>query len=376
MTQQLALAENVINVPSLEKREMLTRNEVLRMAGAVQDILDHVLKKGTHYDVIPGTDRPALLKAGAEKVAATFRLAPKCKIESEGGRHAGYFRHIVTCSLYSIGSEVFVGEGVGICSTDEEKYRWQVAINHEHFESFDPSQRRIKFKKDRDSGEVIKIEQVASDFADKDNTVLKMSAKRALVAAILNATACSDMFTQDEDFLEEVAEAMGEQAESKPREEKKARPIPTINLPKYGRNHCKGKPVNDPSVTIEDLQYYFKNISDNIDKPERASYKKSNQATLDGIKAEIERRQAEAKSNEPTQEQAQEGSGAGASESEQPDPKFPDETWEALAKDIVNYKAECAALVKKYAVKSVLDVPSSKRGSFFSEFKELIKHKS
>ena len=43
----------------------------------VQDVMRGVMQKGVHYGQVPGCGpTPTLLKAGAEKLCLTFRLAP------------------------------------------------------------------------------------------------------------------------------------------------------------------------------------------------------------------------------------------------------------------------------------------------------------
>src|SRR5690606_1944331 len=76
---------------------------------------------------IPGCgDKPTLLKAGAEKLCLTFRLSPTYVVTKTelGGGHREYE---VRCTLTHITSGRVFGEGVGICSTHESKYRYRKA---------------------------------------------------------------------------------------------------------------------------------------------------------------------------------------------------------------------------------------------------------
>lgn len=57
-------------------------------------------------------------------------------------------------------------------------------------------------------------------------------------------------------------------------------------LPNFGRN--KGQPIS--GVETKDLEWYAGAMRKSIDDPEKARWRDSNQAMLDAIEAEIERR--------------------------------------------------------------------------------------
>jgi hypothetical protein len=97
-----------------------------------------------------------------------------------------------------------LGEGIGECSSNEEKYKWRKAYDEE-WNATPENRRRIKFGKYKDK-------QVRTEPADVANTILKMAKKRAQVDAVITCTAASDIFTQDiEDLPEEVvAEIVGQ----------------------------------------------------------------------------------------------------------------------------------------------------------------------
>jgi hypothetical protein len=145
-------------------------------------------------------------------------MAPAFKIERidmpEGHREI-----VCTCTLTHIGTGAVHSVGLGSCSTMESKYRWRNSSracpecqveairkskNGEGFycwrkiggcgATFDDGDPRIIAQK---------IGKVPNpDIADVYNTVLKMSAKRAAVAATLIATGAGDLFVipdHDED---------------------------------------------------------------------------------------------------------------------------------------------------------------------------------
>ena len=190
----------------------LTAADVRAQVNLMQDVMQEVMKKDTHYGVIPGTQQPSLYKAGAEKIMSTFRLAADPQVEPIG--HDGEVAYRVKVNILSA-SGAFLGAGIGECSSSEDKYAWRAALCDEEFDLTPENRRRIKFAKYR--GNVEKKKQVRTNPADVSNTVLKMAKKRGLIDAVLTVTAASDLFTQDIEDLppEVVAEMIGETRPSK-----------------------------------------------------------------------------------------------------------------------------------------------------------------
>lgn len=173
----------VLDAPSNELLP-ISSGQVKAQVQAIQQLMKDVMKDKEHYGTIPGCGpKPTLLKAGAEKLAFMFRLAPRYDVtvhELDGG----HFRYELKCRLESLITGRTIAEGVGCCSSLETKYAYA--------------------GKDNDGNKLPR-----TNLEDVRNTVEKMAAKRALVAAVLNGTAASDIFTQD---LEEIAEVIGETA--------------------------------------------------------------------------------------------------------------------------------------------------------------------
>ena len=232
-----------------DKQEVsLTRQDKIDI---VRDRLDTVIQlykdvliKDVHYGVIPGTAKPSLLKAGAEKVILMFQFVPTFKYDKiQNGTHREY---IVTCSLFTA-SGILVGEGLGSCSTEEKKYAKRKAC------LICPTCGKdtvIKGKVEYGGGYVCfakkggcgakfadtdtKITSQAQgevdnpDVADAFNTVLKMAKKRALVDAVLTVAGVSDVFTQDVEDFSEYTYAPIDEVVEKPKEEVKAEEKPKV----------------------------------------------------------------------------------------------------------------------------------------------------
>lgn len=209
------------NVVAVQQQEYkpLTSAEIQQQVNAIQHVLRDVMQRDVHYGVISGCKQPSLFKPGAEKIMATFRLAADPDITDLSADDV--IRYQVKVRLTSP-SGVFVGAGVGECSSNEEKYRWRRAVCKEEFEDTAPERRREKWKK-YGSKPAFKEQQVRTEPADLANTILKMAKKRAQVDAVLTATAASDCFTQDvEDLPDELRGQMddnrpaGVQAQQQP----------------------------------------------------------------------------------------------------------------------------------------------------------------
>lgn len=132
----------------------------------IADVVGKYLAPGTDYNIIPGCGRkPALLKAGAEKLAAIFNYRSTSRILNR----IEHFEQLFV--LYEVETTIYdpdgtiISVGLGSCNSKERKYQ-------------------------------------RSDFAGNLNTILKMAKKRSYVDAILTACHGSGVFTQD---LEDIA---------------------------------------------------------------------------------------------------------------------------------------------------------------------------
>lgn len=187
----------------------LTANAVVARARLIQEVMTKLMKKDTHYGVIPGTQKPTLYKPGAEQLLVTFRIAPDSPVVEDLSTPDNV-RYRVTRRGLSNGQ--IVAAGVGEASSDEEKYKWRRPVCDAEYEAAPEDRKRLKYKRDGSTDK-----QIRTNPADVANTILKMADKRAFVAMALLATAASDCFVQDlEDLPEEVREAVVEGESPKP----------------------------------------------------------------------------------------------------------------------------------------------------------------
>jgi hypothetical protein len=171
----------------------MTVAEMSSQVRLVQEMMQGVMKQGTHYGIIKGCgNKPTLLKPGAEKLCMTFRLAPTYEVTRDDLPN-GHREYAVVCTLSHITTGNVWSQGVGCCSSMESKYR---------------------YRNSWESGKKIKKE--TEDPADQFNTVLKMAKKRAHIDAVLTATSASDIFTQDIEDYPQVEPAVDKPRTSAP----------------------------------------------------------------------------------------------------------------------------------------------------------------
>lgn len=178
-------------------RPVIDVDEAITEHKRMTEIITKALEEKRDYGTVPGTkDRMTLYKAGAERLAKIFGLVPTFEIvekevdhfrpvdysyytKREGrksGTAHGYYRYVIRCDLIHALSGAIVGYGYGSCSTLESKY--------------------------------------VSRPRESENTVLKMSKKRAFVDSVLTALALSDRFTQDMEDMAVEDEAVPEVEEA------------------------------------------------------------------------------------------------------------------------------------------------------------------
>jgi hypothetical protein len=293
---------------SLATSHELSPEDVLKQVQKIQQVMAMAMKQDEHYGVIPGTAKPTLLKAGAEKLLLLFRLDPEYEVShSRDGTHLTV---LSKCTLFHIPTGNRMGSGWGWCSTMESKYAYRQAkrkcpkcgeetINRSKFASRGPEPGWYCHRKvggcgaefPANDGLIVNqpLGRVANpDLADLYNTVLKMANKRSLVAAVLNVTAASDIFTQD---LEDTDLANGHAAAGSgpspigsARRGESETPLPVREI------HAE----NPPTQLIDDAreepppwegQNQKSPAQDWLDALQLAETKKAYEHTKDGLKA-------------------------------------------------------------------------------------------
>jgi hypothetical protein len=202
-----------------ESGKALTVEQIREQVNLIQKVMKSFMKEGVHFGKIPGCPKPSLWKPGAEKIATTFRISVgTSSVENLSTDDFVKFK-VTATAMYG---DKFIGSSTGICSSNEEKYRWKKPTCSEEWDEYPEDRKREKWIKEhwKDGKKVPaqKIKQIRTEPADLENTILQMADKRAYVAVVRKVTAASDVFTQDiEDLPEEMrSNPEGEQTPSKP----------------------------------------------------------------------------------------------------------------------------------------------------------------
>jgi len=176
--------------------------QTLKKINEFQAVVKEMLKKEHDFDVIPGTNKPTLLKPGAEKICMMLGVAPDYELLTKTEDYqTEFFAYTVKCNLLKNG--MVIGQGLGSCNSKENKYRYINVKEADLPESLDKS--TLKSRVDKYGRTVYKIEN--DDICTIANTVLKMAKKRAHVDATLQLAALSEIFTQDVEDMKQFVQA-------------------------------------------------------------------------------------------------------------------------------------------------------------------------
>jgi len=215
MAADLTLVQSPASPSVIDRGAALGTAEVLARTKQIREVMEKVMKPNVHYGVIPGTQKPTMYQPGADVLNVTFRIAPKV-LHIDDLSTADEVRYRITVQGVHQVSQDVLAEGVGECSSNEEKYRWRKPVCDQEWDETAEDRRRAKWQRGQ-GGKTYKAKQIRTSPADVANTVLKMAVKRAKIAMTLNATAASDVFAQDlEDLSEELRESLAAADEAPP----------------------------------------------------------------------------------------------------------------------------------------------------------------
>lgn len=218
MSEAIAKAETPTNSLSLimgtDQNKMASE---LQAISNFQTMVQHQLKDGQDFGVVPGTQKPTLLKPGAEKIQMLMGVTSEYNVIDKVENYKdGYFDYTVKCVLYKSGMQLT--EGLGSANTKESKY-------------------------------------ISRDGFSMKNTVLKMAKKRAQVDATLTIAILSNVFTQDVEDMQNFNQR--ENNETMTHDE-------AFNLKlNFGKN--KGKSMGD---VLNENRSYIEWLAENAQKPE------------------------------------------------------------------------------------------------------------
>lgn len=159
MNEIITQEQPIDSLSLIESVEIDKVRVMLDKINKLQALVQNTLKKDHDYGVIPGTNKPTLLKPGAEKIQMLFGVTSEYEItEKIQDYEKGFFAFTITCRIFK--NDMKITEGIGHCNTKERKY-----INQDSY--------------------------------TLANTCLKMAKKRAQIDATLTLASLSEIFTQD-----------------------------------------------------------------------------------------------------------------------------------------------------------------------------------
>jgi hypothetical protein len=217
----------------------LTAIDIRKQVNLIQSVMKEVMRENEHYGKVPGCgNKPTLLKSGAEKIAMTFKLGSEFEELPGSIESDSLVCYKINCKLFHIPTGNLVGNGRGACNSKEKKYSTRsVYANKANDEEKAIGKLETRVTNDNKKYEVYIVPQNPWDV---QNTIYKMACKRAMVAAILNATAASDIFTQDiEDLPEEMQQEIAS-AETAAQSTK-----PAVDMPKAKSETAEKKPQGE-----------------------------------------------------------------------------------------------------------------------------------
>lgn len=196
------------------------RFQMDEIVAAIEE-LDHfkqkVMRPDIDYGVIPGVDKPSLLKPGAERLMHAFGFGSTVeKIDSIEDWDEGLFRYIYRAGVGPMINGVVapIAWCEGSANSREIKYRYR---NIPDFVATDEQKASASKSVEKESKNGKKYHMLTVENKepfDLINTLQKMAQKRALVGAVLIATGTSGQFTQDAEDMPEY----GHRSESKPQQ--------------------------------------------------------------------------------------------------------------------------------------------------------------
>lgn len=225
-TPQAAIVAPEPKVVALAQRRVGLTADILEQAKEDRRLVAEYVKgqmvKDVDFGTIPGTDKPTLLKPGAEKLVELYHCTPEFEIVeaikdfTDERFKGGFFYWEFRCRLFQRDAGAVIAEGYGSCNSRETRFRWrnedrrcpachQPTIRRSRAEYGGGFYCAAKHggcgsKFDADAPAILQqhVGRVeAEDAATHANNIEKIAKKRSLVDAAIAVARCSDLFTQD-----------------------------------------------------------------------------------------------------------------------------------------------------------------------------------
>jgi len=203
----------------IDQGDMVSFKKTIEKIAQWQNLVQTNLKEGKDYGTIPGTSKPTLYKSGAEKIIMLGKLRSTFDILDETKDWENeFFQFEIRWNLWV--GEVIIAQGVGLCSSKEDKYRYRWVNENRLSNNVNKDSLPYRVKSGK-YGEYKQYRVENEDICSIANTILKMAKKRAEIDAALLVGSLSELFTQDVEDL--PAEYLGN---DQPAQKAKSKPAP------------------------------------------------------------------------------------------------------------------------------------------------------
>ena len=217
MSTNLAIQQETT---SLTKEGLDRTREQLNL---LEEFVRDVLKQDQDYGVIPGTDKPSLLKPGAANIIAAFQChsepTPVTALLDVANNFVAYEHRV---DIIHNESGRIVASGMGGCNSHEVKYRYRNVLptcpdcGKDNIRKSNQGDGFYCWRNTGGCGKNFTADHPVSrapsgkienpDPLDQANTIMKMSIKRAEVDAAMKLPGVARFFTQDLEDMERPPE--------------------------------------------------------------------------------------------------------------------------------------------------------------------------
>ena len=300
----------------------------LARRAAIVEFTRRIMVRDQDFGEIPGTNKPTLLKPGAEKLCNFFGLEPEFtpvveEIDWTGIQHGGETFCYVRYRCRLLRHNLIVGVGEGSCNSWEYRYRYRWVATEQVPEYLDrsrllkrgghrtlrefefaigraettgvygkPAEHWKRFQEAISAGMARRVERDTRqgkstaweidvdttlyripnpDVADLINTIQKMGQKRALVAATLIATSASEFFTQDvedasgdRDTCDTMTDSAGHSHSTRAAEEHVAGSQPQVPEAKSSASGNSTDPTRKPWQNFGEMRRLFERMRERV----------------------------------------------------------------------------------------------------------------
>jgi hypothetical protein len=208
------------------------RAEIARQKQMTEIMVEYVrdnMKDGHHYYSFNEGGKPALTKDGAYTICRLLKVIPG-PVDVEIIREEGGHFTVVSYARLFNQDMVEIASSRGSCSTRESKYayRW---VNEKHLPN-DVDKATLKSRSGSGKyGSYTQYQLPNPDLADLENTIIKMSEKRATVGAVNKLPLVSELFANDPNALTPNVAAPAKSGRGKANSQAAAATAPAGNLP-------------------------------------------------------------------------------------------------------------------------------------------------